>query len=78
MTKNVLFSIFKTFSKNNFHKIQLNKKFQKRFFTDVNNTDAKFLNYLQTKIKMKGPITVSEYMKEALCNPKWVRFILKE
>lgn len=33
--------------------------------------------YLHSKIKFSGPITVAEYMKEALGNPKWVVFFLK-
>lgn len=28
--------------------------------------------YLYSKIKFNGPITVAEYMKEVLGNPKWV------
>lgn len=33
--------------------------------------------YLRSKIKFSGPITVAEYMKEALGNPKWVILKLK-
>lgn len=33
--------------------------------------------YLYSKIKFNGPITVAEYMKEALGNPKWVFFLVK-
>jgi hypothetical protein len=33
-----------------------------------------FVSYLQKKIEMKGPLTVAEYMKECLANPKWVSF----
>lgn len=31
--------------------------------------------YLYSKIKFNGPITVAEYMKGALGNPKWVLFM---
>ncbi len=31
-----------------------------------------FVGYLQKKIEMKGPLTVAEYMKECLANPKYV------
>lgn len=35
--------------------------------------------YLNSRIKFKGPLTVAEYMKEALGNPLWVflRLFLK-
>lgn len=40
------------------------------------NESSSFENYLISKIKMKGPLTVAEYMKEALGNPVWVcRFV---
>ena len=31
------------------------------------------INYLSTRIKTAGPITVAEFMREALSNPKYVR-----
>lgn len=34
--------------------------------------DKTLLDYLQQKIKIKGPLTVADYMKEALGNPVWV------
>ena len=37
-----------------------------------NNNKATFESYLSAKIKLKGPLTVAEFMKEALGNPKWV------
>ena len=37
--------------------------------------DKTLLQYLQQKIKIKGPLSVAEYMKEALGNPIWVRFL---
>ena len=39
-----------------------------------NNNKATFESYLSAKIKLKGPLTVAEFMKEALGNPKWVCF----
>ena len=35
-----------------------------------------FVGYLQKRIAMKGPLTVAEYMKECLANPKWVSCLL--
>ncbi len=44
--------------------------------TNKNETtggEVNFLKgYLKSKILMKGPITIAEYMKEALGNPKYV------
>ncbi|RNA40170.1 NADH dehydrogenase [ubiquinone] complex assembly factor 7, partial [Brachionus plicatilis] len=34
--------------------------------------------YLHSKIKFSGPITVAEYMKEALGNPKWGYYTKKD
>jgi hypothetical protein len=82
------------FSLNN--RLKLNN-FNKRFLTTVNSTpnNSSLENYLKSTIKMRGPITVAEFMKgtflkdlfhliiklkivfklkEALGNPKWVRF----
>lgn len=39
----------------------------------VSNED-KLKNFLYTKIKYNGPISVSEFMVEALTNPKYVSF----
>lgn len=36
--------------------------------------DKTLLDYLRQKIQIKGPLTVADYMKEALGNPIWVRF----
>ena len=36
--------------------------------------NSSFINYLHRRIEMKGPLTVADYMKEALGNPKWVRY----
>jgi hypothetical protein len=42
---------------------------------DLNKPEINdFKKYLKHKILMKGPLTVAEYMKEALGNPKWVIF----
>lgn len=41
----------------------------------ITDTNGSFESYLQKRIKMKGPLTVAEYMKEVLGNPKWVRII---
>lgn len=43
--------------------------------TTSHNGDSSFEGYLHAKIKLKGPITVADYMKEALTNPKWVRVL---
>ena len=42
--------------------------------TEIQHHPNPFVSYLQKMILMKGPLTVGEYMKEALGNPKWVRF----
>ena len=57
----------------NYANKKLTNQKQARFLNEAPKTNSSsFFNYLQTKIKMKGPITVAEYMKEALGNPKWV------
>jgi hypothetical protein len=68
----------KHFCKNFLKKIEIEKIISsscgyfdvKRNLSDENQNS--FQKYLQSKIKMKGPITVAEYMKESLGNPKWV------
>ncbi len=34
------------------------------------------IDYLSTRIKTIGPITVADFMREALFNPKYVRYSL--
>lgn len=63
-----------------FSKLIKNKLFHNKYRTlqirrklSSVKSSVEFENYLNAKIKMKGPITVAEFMKEALGNPKWVR-----
>lgn len=44
----------------------------RRLSSSASSSQGSFDNYLKSKIKMKGPLTVAEYMKEALGNPIWV------
>lgn len=44
--------------------------------TNKEERAASFENYLKSKIKMHGPLTVADYMKEALSNPVWVRALI--
>ena len=39
---------------------------------NLNDNQTSLQKYLQSKIKMTGPITVAEYMKECLGNPMLV------
>ena len=52
-------------------------KSKRCFSSTTKNTEgtaaASFENYLKSKIKMHGPLTVADYMKEALSNPVWVK-----
>lgn len=65
-----MFQINKTLIQRNF----LNLFF--RSTSTINQNDS-LSNYLKMKIKMKGPITVAEYIKECLGNPKYVSLTLK-
>jgi NADH dehydrogenase [ubiquinone] 1 alpha subcomplex assembly factor 7 len=40
-----------------------------RLSSNQNQPNVSLASYLKMKIKMKGPITVSEYIKECLGNP---------
>ena len=42
------------------------------------SNDSSLASYLKLKIKMKGPITVSEYIKECLANPKHGYYMKKD
>ena len=66
-------------------KTNLNRPLCARFISNtsgqipiISDENASFESYLRKRIKMKGPLTVAEYMKEALGNPKWVRFIYQK
>ena len=50
---------------------QLTSEPSKREYTSSPNQNP-LTNYFKAKIKMKGPLTVNEYMKEALGHPQWV------
>jgi hypothetical protein len=41
--------------------------------TTVNKSQNELENHLISKIRIKGPITVADFMKEALGNPLWVK-----
>jgi len=43
-----------------------------RFNSTNGGSNSSLENYLISRIKMKGPLTVAEYMKEVLANPVWV------
>jgi hypothetical protein len=43
---------------------------QQNYFLSTNNKSLQ--DYLISKIKSKGPITIAEYMREALSNPIYV------
>jgi hypothetical protein len=45
---------------------------QARFNSTSGEASSSLENYLISRIKMKGPLTVAEYMKEVLANPIWV------
>jgi hypothetical protein len=44
-------------------------KKQKHFINTTNKSNLSLEDYLKAKIKIKGPITVAEFMREALSNP---------
>lgn len=57
----------------NGHQILKSKRCFSSTTTNREGTAASFENYLKSKIKMHGPLTVADYMKETLSNPVWVR-----
>ncbi len=68
------FRFFTSNLKNN-----LNRHISARSLSGITNeipiiANGSFESYLQKRIRMKGPLTVAEYMKEALGNPKWVNY----
>lgn len=73
MRTTLFYNLNKFFSRN---LIKTSTFFEQNCFKrNLNQNSIKnesFQAYIQSKIKMKGPITVAEYMKEALGNPKWV------
>ena len=74
----MLYQFNKHFCKRIFQKFQIEKLvFNVPFVNlkrNLSNDQSSFQKYLQSKIKMTGPITVAEYMKEALGNPMWVGY----
>lgn len=51
---------------------QLTKLVKYSTETTSSTSRGSFENYLKSKIKMNGPLTVASFMKEALLNPVWV------
>jgi hypothetical protein len=50
-----------------------------QYFSKISNDkEGTLQSYLKSKIRMKGPITVSEFMKEALSNPYHVSKITRK
>jgi NADH dehydrogenase [ubiquinone] 1 alpha subcomplex assembly factor 7 len=57
---------------------QNNKFYSVKNHNSINNNSSdeekmkqnELIQFFKTKIKMKGPITVADFMKESLCNPK--------
>ncbi|CAF0712266.1 unnamed protein product [Brachionus calyciflorus] len=69
------------------NKLKINKFLANRFLFYNNGRLKRCLSsqnfnslegYLHSKIKFNGPITVAEYMKEALGNPKWGYYTKKD
>lgn len=50
----------------------------RHFTTIVDIKNSSLEQHLRAKIKLKGPITVAEYMKEALTNPVYVRILYEK
>ena len=46
------------------------------FIKSSSSTNKSLESYLKSKIKLKGPISVAEYMREVLSNPIYVRKII--
>ncbi len=45
------------------------KFFHNCFLSTINKPNKSLKDHLKNEIKLKGPITLAEYMREALSNP---------
>lgn len=70
-TKNMFKLKINNFLLKNFHLSQI---LSSNLSSSLSPKTSSLEGFLNSKIKLKGPITVAEYMKEALGNPKWVYF----